>query len=185
MTADAVLDLVRAANQRILRLASVLRTQPTGPRMPFIEAFKTLLQILVTLVLTALAILFLVFTRESSGAEAQPIAGKPAVIDATTLRLDGGRIRLHGVVTPSPVELMPSSATAVLEILVRDTPTVSCAPRGLLADGTIAAVCHTTTGLDLGGALVGSGFAKSDPAIALYGNAQDRARALRLGIWRN
>lgn len=141
-----------------------------------------LVKILVSLAVTALLILTVVVTS-ARGEQVDAIVGKPTVIDPVSLRINGARVRLYGIVPASRLELLPVEAVTVLVVLMRHSPTVACTPRSIHTDGSAIAVCLTEDGRDLGASLVGAGYSRSDPALRVYHDAEARARAIGLGIW--
>lgn len=124
-------------------------------------------------------------------ASANIIEGTAEVIDGDTLRVDGKEVRLFGVDAPEYTQncfdngaAVPCGvlAKAALEGLIGEGVLV-CVPQESDAYGRTVARCRTS-GIDVGDALVASGWAT---AFRRYGDdyiaAEARARASRAGIW--
>ncbi len=122
---------------------------------------------------------------------AQIIEGPAEVIDGDSLKVAGSEIRLFGVDAP---ELTQSCYSNEVEIpcgaMAKDVlagliggAVLTCQKRGTDPFGRIVATCQTS-GLDVGDALVRSGWAF---AFRRYGDdyvlAEMRARAAGAGVW--
>lgn len=116
------------------------------------------------------------------------ISGYARVIDGDSLVVAGQRVRLFGI---DAVELHQSCgstpcgfiAKATLERLIGNAP-VTCIERDRDRFGRSVAVCRSVGGDDLGGLMVGLGWATAYRRYSLaYVDHEDAARAERLGIW--
>lgn len=120
------------------------------------------------------------------------LIGLAVAIDGDTLRIDGQRIRLHGIDAPESrqecrIEQRPypcgREATAYLAALIAGG-TVSCTERDRDRHRRVVAVC-TVDGRDIAAVLVEAGQAV---AFTRYSNDylphQERAQAARAGLWR-
>lgn len=126
-----------------------------------------------------------------SFAAAQIIEGPAEVIDGDSLRVAGTEVRLFGVDAPEFSQACYSNGSEVAcGAMAKDvlagligSAVLTCQPRNTDTYGRIVATCQTS-GVDVGGALVESGWAT---AFRRYGNdyvtAEARARATRAGIW--
>lgn len=124
-------------------------------------------------------------------AAANVIEGKAEVIDGDSLRVAGTEVRLFGVDAPEYAQTCFDNGAAVpCGAMAKD------ALEGLIGGGVLVCVSHETdtygravarcmtSGVDVGDALVSSGWATafrrySDEYVA----AEARARASRTGIW--
>lgn len=113
-----------------------------------------------------------------------------AIIDSITFEEGGRRYRLADL-DPVPSDRICSDpqggrwacgvrARAALGGLITGRP-LRCAPRGE-DDGVVEVECRHA-GRDVGEVLVTSGSALVAPDAARYGDAEDRARTERAGIW--
>ncbi len=121
------------------------------------------------------------------------LAGPARVIDGDTLEIDGERIRLHGVDAFERNQTCGAGAStwycglAGTDALTRrlDGRTVSCEPLNTDRYGRTVARCRTG-GEDIGAWMVERGMALAYRQYSLdYVEAEDRARAARLGVWRD
>ncbi|AUX70264.1 hypothetical protein CHX26_12850 [Porphyrobacter sp. HT-58-2] len=125
-------------------------------------------------------------------AKANVIEGTAEVIDGDSLRVGGSEVRLFGVDAPEFTQTCYSDGAPVacgimakeaLEGMIGGGRLV-CTPQDTDAFGRVVARCRTS-GVDVGDALVASGWAT---AFRRYGDdyiaAEARARASRAGIWR-
>ncbi len=135
--------------------------------------------------------LFLLLSPAAS-AQADRLAGRPAVIDARTLAFDGRRVRLAGITAPRPGETCPRgsrtfdcgrvAATALQDLFVGSS--VECRLLGEREDGTELARC-ASAGYDLSEGMVYTGWARPNKtAPARYRQVERDARARRRGIWK-
>lgn len=109
-------------------------------------------------------------------------------IDGDSMRCDAGygqpyHIRLYGIDAPELHQPGGELAAQAANDLIAGLA-VSCVSRGLDRYGRILATCATLKTMDIGGALVGAGWAwcyrQYDP---LYCQREAEARAARRGIW--
>jgi endonuclease YncB( thermonuclease family) len=124
------------------------------------------------------------------------ISGPARADQAVSLMVRGRSVPLFGVRAPQAGDrcapnsgLAPRScrdvAHEMLAARLRGNDSVFCrVPRGQ-RDGGIAAVCLDARGVDLGGYLVGEGFALADTRQSYdYAGAESVARSARRGLWR-
>jgi endonuclease YncB( thermonuclease family) len=122
------------------------------------------------------------------------IAGEAKIIDGDTLDLaspGGGRtrIRIAGIDAPELGQMCGVThcglaAKHALQDAIRGA-LVTCKPSGLDRYGRTLAQCATKDIKDLGVHLVGTGYARSYVRYGdRYRDAEDAARAERLGLWR-
>jgi endonuclease YncB( thermonuclease family) len=123
---------------------------------------------------------------------AEPLVGRPSVIDGDTLDIRGTRIRLHGVDAPESAQLCQDvkgtayrcgqKAALALSDKIGAT-NVSCEQRDIDRYQRIVAVC-SLRGEDLNGWLVHEGYAL---AYRQYGtdyiSEEDEARKAKRGLW--
>jgi len=121
------------------------------------------------------------------------LTGPARVIDGDTLEINGERVRLHGVDAFERNQTCGAGAStwycglAGTDALTRrlDGRTVSCEPLDTDRYGRTVARCRTG-GEDIGAWMVERGMALAYREYSLdYVEAEDRARAARLGVWRN
>lgn len=121
------------------------------------------------------------------------LRGPAYVLDGDTLEVAGTRIRLHGVDAPEHDQLCglpngrlwPCGEAAIhhLRTLVRGQ-IVTCRVRGADTYGRTIAICRTADGVDLGEALVASGYALAYRRYShRYIMAERSARRVRRGVW--
>ena len=138
--------------------------------------------------------LLLAFAAPADAAAAE-VRGYALIDDDATLRVDGQRLRLAGVLVPDsgyfcdrvalPSRCAPRAALA-LEGFVRHF--VVCQGGRRLADGTTEAVCRQRVSIaaevDLGAWLIEQGWALAAPeAPPLYAGLERLARHRRVGLW--
>jgi endonuclease YncB( thermonuclease family) len=124
------------------------------------------------------------------------ISGPARVDQAAALMVRGRSVLLFGVRAPQAGDRCAASAgmaprachevaRELLAARLRGNDTVFCrVPRGQ-RNGATAAVCLDARGVDLGGLLVGEGFALADPKQSYdYAGAEGVARSARRGLWR-
>lgn len=120
------------------------------------------------------------------------LTGPARVIDGDTLEINGERIRLRGVDAFERDQTCGAGAStwdcglAGTDALTRrlDGRTVSCEPLDMDRYGRTVARCRTG-GEDIGAWMVERGLAVAYRQYSLdYVEAEDRARAARLGVWR-
>lgn len=142
------------------------------------------------------AVLDLVFQRAAASAPAPTAAsgldGPARVIDGDTLEINGERVRLYGVDAFERDQTCGAGAStwycglAGADALTRrlDGRTLACEPMDTDRYGRIVARCRTG-GEDIGAWMVERGMALAYREYSLdYVEAEDRARAARLGVWR-
>ncbi|KQO65811.1 hypothetical protein ASF20_21455 [Methylobacterium sp. Leaf88] len=128
----------------------------------------------------------------ASPALADPIVGRPSVIDGDTLEVRGTRIRLHGIDAPESAQVCKDAAgkdyrcgqTAALALSdYIGKRLVTCDPRDTDRYGRVVAVCQAEAE-DLNAWMVRQGHAIAYRRYAEdYANAELTAKALRWGIW--
>ena len=124
------------------------------------------------------------------------ISGPARVDQAVSLMVRGRSVPLFGVRAPQAGDrcaagpgMAPRAcnevAREVLAARLSGNATVFCrVPRGQ-RDGATSAVCLDAHGVDLGGFLVGEGFALADPRQSYdYAGAESVARSTHRGLWR-
>jgi endonuclease YncB( thermonuclease family) len=113
-------------------------------------------------------------------------SGQTVVMDGDTRRLDGQRIRLHGIDAPEskqwcgdyPAGIM---ATGMLQMLIKGK-TVVCEPKTTDRYGRTVALC-LADGEDLSRAMVQLGMAWAFTRYSRdYADAEARARAKHVGV---
>ncbi|MBU7579266.1 MAG: thermonuclease family protein [Porphyrobacter sp.] len=119
------------------------------------------------------------------------IEGPAEVIDGDSLKVGGTEVRLFGVDAPEYAQTCFSNGTPVpcgkmakeaLEGLI-DGARLVCLPQDTDVHGRTVARCQTA-GVDIGAALVTSGWATAFTRYSAdYVAAEARARAARAGIW--
>jgi endonuclease YncB( thermonuclease family) len=120
---------------------------------------------------------------------APKLAGLAAIVDGDTIRIGGERIRLIGMDAPELRQTCRDgsgrdwscgrAARDRLAVLVAGRK-VTCSLRGHDRYGRVLAACTSSAGDDLGGTLVGEGFAV---AYGDYQIAELGARVGARGIW--
>ena len=120
-----------------------------------------------------------------------PYQGVVSVVDGDTFEIHGTRIRLHGVDAPESGQVCMvdgqsyragQAAASALDHFIAGR-VVACEPRGT-SYGRVVAQCHVA-GVDVAMFMALSGWAWSVPKYSLaYVDAERRARAARLGVWR-
>jgi endonuclease YncB( thermonuclease family) len=135
------------------------------------------------------------------------IAGEATVIDGDTIDIRSGtiamrdqvggarvyhatRVRIAGIDSPELGQMCGVihcglAAKRALQDAIRGA-LVTCKPSGLDRYGSTLAQCATADVRDLGAHLVGSGYARDYTRYSggRYKDAEDAARAERLGLWR-
>jgi endonuclease YncB( thermonuclease family) len=120
------------------------------------------------------------------------IVGKAFVVDANIVEVKGQRIRLFGVDAPDRAQTCANKkgggypcglrAAFALDNLAKGK-VISCVPRGVDSELRILAVC-SYAGLDIGGAMVESGWSIADVRYSeQYVETEDAAHAAKLGLW--
>jgi endonuclease YncB( thermonuclease family) len=110
--------------------------------------------------------------------------GLAAVTDGDTIRIGADRIRLHAINAPERNEPGGRAATNALRSIIAGRP-VRCVWNGDKTHRRYVAVC-TVGDVDLGRELVRRGYAAACPRYSRrYMTVERRAKARRLGIWRN
>lgn len=119
------------------------------------------------------------------------ITGPATVTDGDTIKIDGQRIRIHGIDAPEQKQSCQrdseewpcgSVATAFMSHLVANH-VVACKQRDVDRYGRIVAVCHAG-GTDVGGAMVYYGLALAYRRYSKqYVATEDKAREARRGMW--
>jgi endonuclease YncB( thermonuclease family) len=128
----------------------------------------------------------------ASGKELGTIVGKAFVVDANIVEVKGQRIRLFAVDAPDRRQTCATGkggaypcglrAAFALDNLAKGK-VISCVPRGVDSDLRILAVC-SYAGLDIGGAMVESGWSIADVRYSdQYVETEDAAHAAKLGLW--
>jgi endonuclease YncB( thermonuclease family) len=139
-----------------------------------------------------LAAAALLLTAADGVAQGRTIAGKAFVFDANTLEVKGEKIRLFGIDAPDRKQTCLSEkrksypcglrAAFALDNLAKGK-TVSCQPRGIDSQNRILALC-SHNGLDIGGAMVESGWAIADRRYSeMYVKTESAAEEYRRGLW--
>jgi endonuclease YncB( thermonuclease family) len=124
---------------------------------------------------------------------AEPLSGKPRIIDGDTIEVSGTRIRLEGIDAPERGQVCNDrlqqpydcGATAVRALvdLTKDQA-VNCEAMGEDRYGRTLAVCRLQTGLDINAELVRRGRAVAFRRYSLrYVAEEDEARTLKAGLW--
>jgi endonuclease YncB( thermonuclease family) len=124
------------------------------------------------------------------------IAGEARVVDGDSIEIlprqygeKPTRVRLSGVDAPELGQLCGVihcglAAKGALQDAIRGS-LVTCKPSGLDRYGRTLAQCATADVRDLGAHMVGTGYARSYVRGGdRYKDAEDAARAERLGLWR-
>ena len=120
------------------------------------------------------------------------IVGKAFVVDANIVEVKGQRIRLFGVDAPDRSQTCSNKkggaypcglrAAFALDNLAKGK-VISCVPRGVDSELRILAVC-SYAGLDIGGAMVESGWSIADERYSGdYVGTEGAAQAAKLGLW--
>ncbi|WFS07666.1 thermonuclease family protein [Methylobacterium sp. 391_Methyba4] len=138
---------------------------------------------------TTLAALILL---TSPALAAEPIVGRPSVIDGDTVVIRGTRIRLHGIDAPESAQLCQNAAgksyrcgqVAALALADRiGAANISCEPHDTDRYGRTVAVCRKGEE-DLNAWMVSQGYATAYQRYSRdYVGAETTARALKRGLW--
>ena len=126
---------------------------------------------------------------------AEELSGKPHIVDGDTIKIDGQRIRLHGIDAPEtkqtcwtgrygkPFQCGVRSTRALIEIIGRET--ITC--RGEKRDRYKRLIAKCFIGrIDIGEQLVARGWAFAYRKYSRdYVRAEEAARRLREGLWRH
>jgi endonuclease YncB( thermonuclease family) len=130
----------------------------------------------------------------AAAALAEPITGKPEVVDGDTIKINGITIRLWGIDAPEGRQecvrrdkawLPGPEATEALRGLLARPGGLSCEPRGRKdRNGRTVALCRIGS-LDIGGEMVRLGWALDYPAYSggLYAKPEAEARTAKRGVW--
>ena len=120
------------------------------------------------------------------------ITGKAFVVDAGTLEVAGRRIHLFGIDAPDRAQTCTTKKGAAYPCGLRAAfaldnlakgKLVSCAPRGVDGAMRIMAMC-SYNGLDIGGAMIESGWAIADVRYSdTYLKTEEAAANAGLGLW--
>lgn len=114
------------------------------------------------------------------------VSGTAVIIDGDTLKINGQRIRLHGIDAPEAKTLWGKAATAALIAHINNQP-ITCTP-SMLGNSLdrykrLIAICKTGS-TDLSQLLVKMGLAKAYLKYSTdYIQNQKKARKAGLGIW--
>ena len=124
------------------------------------------------------------------------VSGQARPASGLSLALDGRIIQLFGLQAPpsrarcatghqSAPHDCGEAARAALAARLHANAAISCSmPENANRAAAPVAVCLDSTGVDLGGFLVGAGLALADPAQGRdYVGAEGVARSLRVGLW--
>jgi endonuclease YncB( thermonuclease family) len=122
------------------------------------------------------------------------IAGTPRVIDGATIEVAGQRVRLWGIVAPTPGQVCRGEhrafdcsavARSQLQDLTAGTDVVCEEVEGAATPpGEIVGRC-VAGGFSINRNMVYTGWAFADPAAGeLYGAVEDEAREAKRGLWR-
>lgn len=120
----------------------------------------------------------------------QPLLrGEAAVLDGDSIVVAGTHVRIQGIDAPELRQMCGEvrCGLAAKEALQRAIggATVTCKPSGLDRYGRTLAQCATAAVRDLGAHMVGAGYARSFVRYGdRYRDAEDAAKAERLGLWR-
>ena len=130
-----------------------------------------------------------------SAVQAQDVTGTARVLQADQIVIDGARISIFGIDAPDPDQDREctvgrqwfgcfANAKRQMEILVDEGP-VTCSPTGEYNYvGFPYMICATTSGEDIGGAMVRSGTALAFlPQSDMYVEVEAEAREAERGIW--
>ena len=128
----------------------------------------------------------------ASAKDVGTIVGKAFVVDANNVEVKGQRIRLFGVDAPDRRQTCATHAGGAYPCGLRAAfaldnlakgKLISCVPRGVDSELRILAMC-SYAGLDIGGAMVESGWSIADIRYSdQYVETEDAARAAKLGLW--
>jgi endonuclease YncB( thermonuclease family) len=150
--------------------------------------------ILIAGVLAALLVVGAISTAADRRAESQPtILGPARVIDGDTLQVGERRIRLYGIDAPEMAQIcrdhadLPwrcgEAAAMALESLTEGR-VVLCEDRGLDRFGRTLGICGTREIADIGGWLVGAGWAVAYEGRArVYRGEEQAAEGAKRGLW--
>ncbi len=124
--------------------------------------------------MTRPALTLLLITLASTAAAAD-LSGPARAIDGDTMRVGETTVRIWGIAAPERSEPGGRQATAAMADLLARGP-VSCLDSGDRSHGRVVAAC-TVAGVDIGGAMVASGWARDCPAYSggVYGLVEARA----------
>jgi len=108
-------------------------------------------------------------------AAAADLSGPARAIDGDTIRIGETSVRIWGIAAPERSEPGGRQATAAMADLLARGP-VSCLDSGSRSHGRVVAAC-TVAGVDVGGAMVASGWARDCPGYSggVYGAVEARA----------
>lgn len=139
-------------------------------------------------------LMLLVLSLVCAPVMAQSWTGLARVVDGDTLWVDGKKFRLFGVDAPESNQMCGSGdsqwpcgqlATQTMRDLVSGA-VVTCQSKGQQSYDRIVASCSTRNHWDLGEAMVNQGYAEAATAFtSIYVSMQNRAKAERLGIWKD
>jgi endonuclease YncB( thermonuclease family) len=136
-----------------------------------------------------------------SAAPTEFVSGKATVAGSGSLMVGGRLVRLFGIrppgsadrcaaegpaATATAAERQPCTevALAALKSRLRQTSEMNCRVPVPKRGGEISAVCLDSTGVDLGGYLIGEGLALADTSQSYdYVGAEGVAKSLRKGLW--
>lgn len=130
----------------------------------------------------------------AAAALAEPITGKPEVIDGDTIKINGTTIRLWGIDAPEGRQECPRrgkpwrpgpEATEALRGLLARPGGLICEPRGRRdRNGRTVAMCRVGE-QEIGEAMVRAGMAWDYSAYSggHYQNLEEEARAPKRGVW--
>ena len=126
-------------------------------------------------------------------AAAEQLTGRPQILDGDTLAINGQVLRLHGLDAPeadqtctragSPNRCGDLAAFALAGLV--ESHWLTCNPVTAGSTSPLPVVCRLggPKGIDLGAALVESGWALAIPGNPTYAAHQDSARAAGRGLW--
>lgn len=124
-------------------------------------------------------------------AQGQIISGPANILDGDSFTMTGADVRLHGIDAPEGLQTCQrdgvpwpcgEEAASRLRRLVEGKQ-VTCVARDRDRYGRVVATCEAG-GIDLSGAMVGSGLAVALPEYSdTYLDAEARAKVHRVGIW--
>lgn len=127
--------------------------------------------------MTRPALTLLLITLAST-ASAADLSGPARAIDGDTIRIGETSVRIWGIAAPERSEPGGREATAAMaDLLARGQ--VSCLDSGDRSHGRVVAAC-TVAGVDIGGAMVASGWARDCPVYSGGAYGLVEARAARL-----
>jgi len=126
---------------------------------------------------------------------AENLVGKAVVVDGDTIRINGQKVRLHGIDAPESSQLCTSDtgarircgaeSTRYLKRFLRNSAKVTCSFIDGDRYGRFVGDCYRSDGKSLSAAMVRAGHALDWPKYSrrAYSSQQNRARAEKRGLW--